>query len=70
MTPNQFAQIKRACHAVDLLRRGLPLAAVAIEAGYADQSHLTRSLKAIMGQTPAALQRAASETQQTRSGGR
>jgi AraC-like DNA-binding protein len=52
MTPKQFAQVKRAMHAVDLLRRGETPAAVAMEVGYADQPHLTRSLKAIMGRTP------------------
>jgi hypothetical protein len=57
MTPKQFDQIKRACSAVELLRQGMAPAAVAVEAGYSDQSHLTRSLKVIMGQTPAAFQR-------------
>jgi hypothetical protein len=57
MTPKQFEQIKRACCAVELLRRGMAPAAVAIEAGYSDQPHLTRALKAIMGQTPASFQR-------------
>jgi AraC-like DNA-binding protein len=57
MTPKQFAQIKRACHAVELLRRGISAAAVAIAVGYSDQPHLTRSLKAIMGQTPGELVR-------------
>ena len=57
MTPKQFAQIQRACHAVELLRRGMTPAAVAAEAGYADQPHLTRALKAIMGQTPGELVR-------------
>jgi AraC-like DNA-binding protein len=57
MTPKQFAQIKRACHAVDLLRRGVAPAVVALDAGYSDQPHLTRSLRAIMGQTPGELAR-------------
>lgn len=57
LTPKQFAQIKRACHAVDLLRRGVAPAEVALDAGYSDQPHLTRSLKAIMGQTPGELLR-------------
>jgi hypothetical protein len=52
MTPKQFAQIKRACRAVDLLREGLAPSVVAAEVGYSDQPHLTRSLKAIMGRTP------------------
>jgi AraC-like DNA-binding protein len=52
MTPKQFSQIKRACTAVDLLRDGMAASRVALEAGYSDQAHLTRSLKTIMGQTP------------------
>jgi len=57
MTPKQFAQIKRACQAVDLLRTGMAPSQVALEAGFADQPHLTRSLRAIMGQTPGELSR-------------
>ena len=57
MTPKRFAQIQRSCRAVDLLARGVPPAAVAAELGYADQPHLTRSLKIIMGRTPGELAR-------------
>jgi hypothetical protein len=55
MTPKQFEQIQRALRAVDLLRAGVVPAEVAITAGYSDQPHLTRSLKALMGSTPAML---------------
>jgi hypothetical protein len=58
MTPKQFEQITRASRAVDLLRAGVAPAVVALEAGYSDQPHLTRALKSIMGQTPAAISRA------------
>jgi hypothetical protein len=58
MTPKQFSQIKRACRAMDLLRGGMTPARVAAALGYSDQPHLTRSLKAIMGQTPGELTRA------------
>ncbi|APR85503.1 Transcriptional regulator, AraC family protein [Minicystis rosea] len=58
VTPKQFSQIKRACHAVELLERGVAPAAVAAEAGYSDQPHLTRALKAIMGRTPGEILRA------------
>ena len=57
MTPKQFEQIQRACRAVDLLRGGMTPSAVAHEAGYSDQPHLTRALRSIMGQTPAAIVR-------------
>ena len=57
MSPKQFSQIKRASAAVDLLRSGRSPVEVALEVGYADQPHLTRSLKAIMGHTPRELVR-------------
>jgi hypothetical protein len=52
LSPKQLAQIQRARQAVTLLRQGRPMVDVALEIGYADQPHLTRSLKRIMGQTP------------------
>ena len=35
------------------LRKGLPIAAVACEAGFADQAHLQRTFKRIVAATPA-----------------
>jgi Helix-turn-helix domain len=46
-------RIRRAHGAVELLSRGLPPANVALRTGYADQPHLTRSLRRLVGQTPA-----------------
>jgi Helix-turn-helix domain len=48
-------QIRRAERAVELLTRGLPALEVARQSGYADQAHLTRSLKRFVGQTPSQL---------------
>ena len=45
-------RIRRAERAVELLSRGLPPADVAGRTGYADQPHLTRSLRRFVGQTP------------------
>ncbi|MGH9228943.1 MAG: helix-turn-helix domain-containing protein [Acidimicrobiales bacterium] len=45
-------RIRRAERAVELLSRGAPASDVARRTGYADQSHLTRSLKRLVGQTP------------------
>lgn len=45
-------QIERAYKATALLDAGATISDVVIEAGYADQAHLTRSLKRFMGQTP------------------
>jgi AraC-like DNA-binding protein len=59
VTPKQFSQIKRAGAAVELLRTGITPVQVAIDLGYSDQAHLTRSLKTIMGQTPGEIAKAA-----------
>src|SRR5262245_8522344 len=45
-------RIRRAEWAVDLLSRGVAPTEVARRAGYADQPHLTRSLRRFAGQTP------------------
>lgn len=49
---NTIRQIKRANHAVELLLQGKPIIDAAHELGYADQAHLTRSLKHLLGYTP------------------
>ena len=57
LTYKAFTQIERAQKAVALLQQGRPAADVAFALGYADQPHLIRSLKAIMGQTPGQIAR-------------
>lgn len=52
-------RIRRAGRAVELLSKGLPPSDVAHTTGYADQPHLTRSLKRLVGQTPSQIARAA-----------
>jgi hypothetical protein len=52
LTRGAIRQIRRAERAVELLCQGLAPPDVAHEAGYADQSHLTRSLKRFVGRTP------------------
>jgi hypothetical protein len=52
LTRGAIRQIQRAERAVELLSGGVPARDVAHEAGYADQPHLTRSLKRFVGQTP------------------
>jgi AraC-like DNA-binding protein len=44
-----LAKIFRLNRALDLARRGVPLAVVAFTAGYADQAHLSREVKALTG---------------------
>ena len=53
MTHATFRKIERARYATSLLTQGAPIADVVHEAGYFDQPHLTRSLKHLIGETPA-----------------
>ena len=57
LTHGTFIQIDRAQQAVSLLEKGLTIADAVYQAGYADQPHLTRSLKRFTGQTPAQILR-------------
>lgn len=62
MPPHVYLNAVRIAQAQGLIRRGLPLATVAIDCGFADQSHLTRRFKGSVGVTPSAwhrMQRAA-----------
>lgn len=53
-----FMRRLRLERAIDLVRTSaLPLAEVALRAGYADQAHLTRSMSRSLGVTPAQLRR-------------
>ncbi|MGV8938895.1 MAG: AraC family transcriptional regulator [Allorhizobium sp.] len=53
LTPHAYLMQRRASHARQLLRSGSPLAATAFDAGYADQSHMTRDFRRRYGLTPA-----------------
>jgi hypothetical protein len=53
LTPKTVQQIERAKQAGALLEGGSSILDVVYEAGYADQPHLTRSLKHFLGLTPA-----------------
>jgi len=61
MTHGLFRQIERARHAADLLRSGISILDAVHEAGYFDQAHLNRSLKGLIGLTPARLLRQESQ---------
>jgi AraC-like DNA-binding protein len=52
LTQKAIHQIERARYATVLLQEGKSILDVVYEAGYYDQSHLTRSLKYFIGQTP------------------
>jgi len=57
MTLGGHRQIQRARSAASLLMGGTPLLDATFDAGYFDQPHLTRSLKRLVGMTPARLVR-------------
>ena len=57
MTRDRYRQIERARYATNLLRTGMPILEVVHEAGYFDQAHLSRSLRGLIGQTPASILR-------------
>jgi hypothetical protein len=56
-----YRKIQRARYATHLLRQGLPILEVVHLSGYFDQPHLTRSLRHLIGQTPAEIARAATQ---------
>jgi len=53
ITQGTMLQIQRAHYAKSLLEQGTSILDATYEAGYADQPHLTRSLKRFIGLTPA-----------------
>jgi AraC-like DNA-binding protein len=57
MTHTTFRKIERARYATRLLREGASIADTVHEAGYYDQAHLTRSLRKLIGETPARIAR-------------
>jgi hypothetical protein len=58
LTHGAIQQIERAQKAAALLEQGVPILDVVDQAGYADQPHLTRSLRRFIGFTPAQIVRA------------
>lgn len=52
LTPGEYIRGRRVQRASDLIVRGLSLAEAASAAGFADQSHLSRTFRAIQGITP------------------
>jgi AraC-like DNA-binding protein len=54
MTPGQYLRDRRIHAALELLKTDMPLAGIAAELGFADQSHLTRLFKTMKGVSPGA----------------
>jgi hypothetical protein len=57
MTQSEYRQIERARYATNLLRQGASIQDAVDRASYFDQPHLTRSLRRLIGETPARIQR-------------
>lgn len=55
LSPKTFQRVTRAQRALSLLRSPNALSEVALDAGYSDQAHMTRELRAITGLPPTAL---------------
>ena len=53
LTLGTIRQIRRAQVARELLDQGIAICDVVAQAGYADQAHLTRSMRRFIGHTPA-----------------
>lgn len=51
-SPHRFLLMRRLQHAKELMKRGAPLAEIAAETGFTDQSHLNRQFKKAFGMTP------------------
>lgn len=56
MTAKGFARVARLGRGVEALQAGARPAAAALASGYADQAHMSREFKALVGMTPAAYQ--------------
>lgn len=57
ITPHRYLESVRVTRACELLRSGMHPALAALEAGFADQSHLTRLMRRLTGFTPARYRR-------------
>ncbi len=57
ITHQRVRQIERARFATRLLQEGVPILDTVHQAGYFDQPHLTRALKALIGATPGEISR-------------
>jgi len=58
VTTRAYVRSHRVFHALQLVERGVSLADAAADAGFADQSHMTRTIMRERGATPGALRRA------------
>ena len=57
ITPLGYVRAHRVFHAIERIAQGAPLAAVALEVGFADQSHMTRAIRGARRAPPGRLRR-------------
>ena len=57
LSPSELGRITKVEAARSLIRKGLPLAEVALIAGFADQAHMTRQMREMWGITPGTFRR-------------
>lgn len=62
LTPHAWLMQHRARKARRLLRQGLAIADAAVQTGFADQSHLTKTFKRLFGYTPGQLRNCRQDT--------
>lgn len=61
LSPIDMRRQLRVARARAMIERGQDLASAALEAGFADQAHMTRQLRSLLGVTPSDLQRVSRE---------
>jgi len=62
VTPGNYFRLMRLKHAKELIRSGADLAQTSLQAGFADQSHFTRSFRLAFGITPNQFKKITDET--------
>jgi AraC-like DNA-binding protein len=67
LPPHAYRKQQRILLAKQLLRKRIPISQVAAEAGFADQSHLTRHFKQVIGITPGQYTQSLQEPEDSRS---
>jgi len=66
VSPHRYICRLRLARAQALMRQGMPVASAASEAGFYDQSHLSRHFKTVFGMTPGQYLTAASQPRAAR----
>ena len=69
--PKQLSRVLRLRRALDLIRAGVtPLSAAAIDSAFADQAHMVREFRQLLGPTPAALNKGLRDSPRPRAANR